>query len=373
MQVLIVNPGSSTLKLAVLDPADDVVDEHDVPSEEGRAETEEIERFLARAPAVAAAGVRLVHGGTAFRQSTLVDTDVLERLEQVADLAPLHNPPALTAVRAVQRLRPGLPLAACFDTAFFARLPPASATYALPRRWIDQWGIRRFGFHGLSHAYASRRATQLLGRAAEDQLRLVTCHLGAGASLAAVAGGAPVDTTMGFTPLDGLVMATRSGSVDPGALIWVQRHGKLTVDDVEVALERESGLLGLSGFSGDMRQVLEAADHGDERSQLALAVYIHRLRAGVAAMAAAMGGLDAIVFTGGVGENAPRVREQTCSALGFLGVTLDPRRNTDGGSNDRDIAADGSGTRVLVVGSREDREIAREVRRLVTRRSEFST
>jgi acetate kinase len=363
VQVLVVNPGSSSLKLSVLNPADKVVDARDVPSVEGRAEIEEIERFVARAPAVAAAGVRLVHGGASFRQSTLVDGGVLERLERVADLAPLHNPPALAALGALRRLRPGLPLAACFDTAFFAGLPPAAATYALPRRWIDEWGIRRFGFHGLSHAYASRRAAQLLERP-HDQLRLATCHLGAGASLAAVAGGAPVDTTMGFTPLDGLVMATRSGSVDPGVLIWVQRHGGLSLDDVEVALDRESGLLGLSGTSGDMRQVLETADRGDERAQLALAVYIHRLRAAVAGMAAAMGGLDAIVFTGGVGENSAPVREQTCAALGFLGVTLDPGRNAEKVSTDRDIAADGSHTRVLVVGSREDREIAREVRRL---------
>jgi acetate kinase len=363
VQVLVVNPGSSTLKLSVLDPADEVVDERDVPSVDGRAETEEIERFLARAPAVAAAGVRLVHGGASFRRSTMVDGDVLEQLEQVADLAPLHNPPALAALGALRHLRPDLPLAACFDTAFFAGLPPAAATYALPRRWIDDWGLRRFGFHGLSHAYTSRRAAQLLDRP-HDQLRLVTCHLGAGASLAAVVGGSPVDTTMGFTPLDGLVMATRSGSVDPGVLIWVQRHGKLSVDDLEVALDRESGLLGLSGTSGDMRQVLQTADQGDERAQLAIAVYIHRLRAAIAGMAAAMGGLDAVIFTGGVGENSAPVREQTCAALGFLGVTLDPGRNTEKVSTDRDITAHASPTRVLVVASREDREIARQVRRL---------
>jgi acetate kinase len=363
VQVLVVNPGSSSLKLRVLDPADGVVDARDVPTVNGQAELEEIEQFLARAPAVAAAGVRLVHGGASFRQSTLVDAVVLRRLERVADLAPLHNPPALDALVALRRLRPGLPLAACFDTAFFADLPPAAAIYALPRRWIDEWGIRRFGFHGLSHAYASRRTAQLFDRP-QGQLRLVTCHLGAGASLAAVAGGSPVDTTMGFTPLDGLVMATRSGSVDPGVLIWVQRHGGLSVDDLEVALDRESGLLGLSGTSGDMRQVLETADQGDARAQLAVAVYVHRLRAAVAAMAAAMDGLDAVVFTGGVGENSAQVREQTCTGLSFLGVTLDPARNAESLCTDRDIAANESRTRVLVVGSREDREIAREVRRL---------
>jgi acetate kinase len=363
VQVLVVNPGSSSLKLSVLDPADGVVDEHEVPSVEGQAESKEIEGFLARAPAVAAAGVRFVHGGPSFRQSTPVAGDVLERLEQVADLAPLHNPPALVALGALLHLRPRIPVVACFDTAFFAALPPAAATYALPHRWSFEWGIRRFGFHGLSHAYASRRGAQLLDRPPEH-LRLVTCHLGAGASLAAVSGGVPVDTTMGFTPLDGLVMATRSGSVDPGVLIWVQRHGGLSIDDVERALDRESGLLGLTGTSGDMRRVLATAEQGDERAQLAIAVYIHRLRGAVAAMTAAMGGLDAVVFTGGVGENSAPVREQTCAGLGFLGVTLDVARNTETSSTDRDIATGDSPARVLVVGAREDREIAREVRRL---------
>jgi acetate kinase len=364
MQVLVVNPGSSSLKLSVLDADGEIVDEHDVASVDGQVEVEEIERFLARWPAVVSAGVRFVHGGPSLRQSAMVDAGVLDRLERVADLAPLHNPPALVALGALRRLRPGLPLVACFDTAFFAGLPPAAATYALPHRWTTEWGIRRFGFHGLSHAYASRRAARLLDRPPK-QLRLVTCHLGAGASLAAVVGGLPVDTTMGFTPLDGLVMATRSGSVDPGALIWVLRHGGLSIDDVEFALDRGSGLLGLSGTSGDIRQVFTTADRGDERAQLAIAVYIHRLRASVAAMAAATGGLDAVVFTGGVGENSPRVREQTCAGLGFLGVSLDPGRNAETVPTDRDIATTESSARVLVVRSREDREIAREVRRLI--------
>jgi acetate kinase len=196
-------------------------------------------------------------------------------------------------------------------------------------------------------------------------LRLVTCHLGAGASLAAVVAGTPVDTTMGFTPLDGLVMATRSGSVDPGLLLWVQRHGGLSVDEVERALDRESGLAGLSGTSGDMRTVIAAADRGDEQAALALSVYLHRLRAGIAAMAAAAGGVDALVFTGGVGEHAPRIREDTCAGLGFLGLTLDPARNLASASDDRDIAVPASPARILVIKAREDQEIAREVRRIL--------
>jgi acetate kinase len=362
VDVLVVNPGSSSLKLHVLDPADEVLAEHDVAYPEGQAAVEELERFLAAAPPFASAGVRLVHGGPGFRGSVLVDADVLQRLDEVVDLAPLHNPPALAALSTLRRLRPELPLVACFDNSFFAGLPPAAATYAVPWAWIEKWGIRRFGFHGLSHAYASRRAAELLGHPPAD-LRLVTCHLGSGASLAAVAGGVPVDTTMGFTPLEGLVMATRSGSVDPGVLIWVLRHTPLSVDDLARALDRESGLLGLSGTSGDMREVLEAADRGEERAQLALNVYLHRLRAAIAAMAAAMGGVDAVVFTGGVGENSARVRAEACAGLGFLGLAVDPERN--GGTGDRDIGVDRSRARVLVVGSREDREIAREVRRLV--------
>ena len=362
--VLVVNPGSSSLKLHVLDSADEVIAAEDVSSTEGRAAGEDLERFLAGAPPFGAAGIRFVHGGAGFRESVLVDAEVLEGLAAVADLAPLHDPPALAALETLRRLRPDLPVVACFDTAFFACLPPAAATYALPRTWIEEWGIRRFGFHGLSHAYASRRAAQLLGRPS-TQLRLVTCHLGAGASLAAVAGGAPVDTTMGFTPLDGLVMATRCGSVDPGAVLWVLRHHRLSVDEVEQVLSRESGLLGISGTSGDMRYVLGAADRGDERAQLAVAVYVHRLRAGVAAMAAAMDGIDAVVFTGGVGENSIRVREETCAGLNFLGVTLDPARNA--GTGDRDVTAEGSVARSLVVRAREDQEIAWEVRSHVGR------
>jgi acetate kinase len=264
----------------------------------------------------------------------------------------------------VRRLRPDIAVVACFDTAFFARLPAEAATYAVPWRWMERWGLRRFGFHGMSHAYASRQAAALLG-APLAELRMVTCHVGAGVSLAAVAGGAPVDTTMGFTPLDGVVMATRPGSVDPGLLVWVQRHSGLSVDDVERALYREAGLAGLSGTSGDMREVIAAADAGNKRAALALAVYLHRLRAGVASMASAMGGFDVVVFTGGVGENSSRVRGDVCSGLGFLGLAIDSERNAADDPGDRDIAVAGSRVPVLVVRSREDQEIAREVRRLL--------
>jgi len=293
----------------------------------------------------------------------LVTDEVVDRLLELADLAPLHNPAALAAVQTLRRLRPDTPTVACFDTAFHATLPPAAATYAVPWEWTERHGVRRYGFHGLSHAYASRRAAELLGRPVIG-LRVVTCHLGAGASLAAVAGGVSVDTTMGFTPLDGLVMATRSGAVDPGALLFVQRQAGLNPDQVEHALDRESGLLGVSGVSGDLREVLAAAGRGERRAALAVSVYLHRLRAGVAAMAVAMGGLDALVFTGGVGEHVAPVRRDACAGLAFLGVRLDDAANDDA-RDDADLSAAGAGVRVLLVHAREDVEIAREVRRAV--------
>jgi len=254
---------------------------------------------------------------------------------------------------------------ACFDTAFHATLPAEAFTYALPDAWRGL-GLRRFGFHGLSHAWAARRAAEILGRPPRH-LRLVTAHLGAGASLAAVAGGVSVDTTMGFTPLEGLVMATRSGSVDPGLLLWVLRHEQLTVDELEDALTRRAGLLGLSGVSDDLRRVFEAADNGDDRSRLALGVYVHRLRAAVAAMAAAMDGTDALVFTGGAGEHSARLRRDACAGLGFLGVELDHDRNdrAEGGTPDSVVSRDRARTAVVVVHAREDLEIARQVRSLV--------
>ena len=362
MQVLVVNPGSSSLKLTVLGVDDDALADCDVACSEGRPDQGSLEEFLAAAPAVDAAGVRLVHGGADFRAPVVVDESVLGRLRRVADLAPLHNPPALAALELLRGRLPGVAVVACFDTAFHASLPVEAATYALPWEWTQRWGIRRYGFHGLSHAYASRRAAQLLG-SSRRPLRLVTCHLGAGASLAAVRDGVSVDTTMGFTPLEGLVMATRCGSVDPGALLWAQRHLGIDPAALETVLDRESGLLGISGVSGDLREVIADADAGGERAALALGVYLHRLRAGIGAMAAALGGVDAVVFTGGVGESSARIRRDTCGPLAFLGVAIDPDEND--GAGDRDVSAPGAAARVLVVHAREDLEIARETRRLL--------
>ncbi len=359
--ILTVNAGSSSLKLRLLGADDEILAGRDPDRTRGEARLrDELAALLDGGPEPVAAGHRVVHGGTEFTGPTLLDPGVEEELARLSDLAPLHNPGAVAAMRALDQVRPGLPTVACFDTAFHATLPPAAATYALPAAWRERWPLRRFGFHGLSHAYASRRAAELLGRPLE-QLRIVTAHLGAGASLCAVKGGVSVDTTMGFTPLEGLVMATRSGSVDPGLLLWVQRHGGWSPGEIERALDRESGLLALSLRSGDMREVLAGVDEGDEDCRLAFDVYIHRLAAAIAAMAAAMGGLDALVFTGGVGENSPRVRAAAAKSLAFLGVEIDPRRNPSAGG-DASVAASRARVASVVVAAREDLEIAVQVR-----------
>jgi acetate kinase len=356
--VLTVNVGSSSLKLSVLDAADEVLAKRDADfaGEEGELEAA-FDRILAEAPEIAAAGHRVVHGGDRFSEPLLIDDEAEAGLEGLADLAPLHNPPAVAAIEALRRLRPRLPAVACFDTAFHATIPAAASTYAIPQAWSTPMPLRRYGFHGLSHSYASRRAAELLGRDLAD-LRLVTAHLGAGASLAAVRGGRSVDTTMGFTPLEGLVMATRSGSVDPGLLLWVQRHSGCNAEQMESELDRDSGLLALSGHA-DIREVIAGAEAGEERCGLAFDVYLHRLTAGVAAMAAAMGGIDAFVFTGGVGEHLGRVRAEACERLRFLGIELDLTANRAAGG-DAVISAAGAG--VVVVTAREDIEIARGVR-----------
>ncbi|HYZ13656.1 MAG TPA: acetate/propionate family kinase [Actinomycetota bacterium] len=362
MRVLVVNAGSSSLKLRVLDGDDRVVTSRDLDARDEDVATRELSTFIGDVE-FDAAGHRVVHGGHVFRESVVVTGEVMERLASIGNLAPLHNPPALAALEAVRDIAPDRPSIACFDTAFHATLPDRSAVYAVPWRWTEDWGIRRFGFHGLNHAYVARRVPEILGRDA-DELRIVSCHLGAGASLCAIAGGRSVDTTMGFTPLEGLVMATRSGSVDPGALLWVLREQGLHPDDIERVLDHESGLLGLSGVAPGMRDVITAADRGDRRATLAVEVYLHRLRAGIAAMAAAMDGVDAVAFTGGVGEGSARIRLDTCRGVSFLGVDIDPTANESVEELDVDVSIRDAPVRTVVVQAREDLTIAAEVRRL---------
>jgi acetate kinase len=360
MRVLVVNAGSSSLKLRLLDGHDRAIAAEDLgPGPPDRAA---LARWTDSLGGIDAVGHRIVHGGTEFLEPVVVDERVTARLSELTDLAPLHQATSLEALAAVASVLPDVPAVACFDTTFHARLPAPAATYAVPREWRERWAVRRYGFHGLSHAYAARRTAKLVGRPVEE-LRIVTCHLGAGASLAAVAGGRSVDTTMGFTPLEGLVMATRSGSVDPGLVLWLQTHAGLSPDDLADALEHRSGLAALAG-TGDAAAVLARAGAGDPDACLALDTYVHRLRGLIAAMAAAMEGLDALTFTGGVGENAPTIRARAAAGLGFLGVAVDPRRN-EAPAGDREIGAEGGAVHVLVVQAREDLEIARQVRRLL--------
>jgi acetate kinase len=350
VRVLVVNAGSSSLKLRLVGADDALLGACDL--EPG----DDVEAALAGLGAFDASGHRVVHGGARFVDPVVVDDAVAGALEKLTALAPLHQPPALAAVAALRRAAPHLPTVACFDTAFHAGLSEAAATYALPRAWRERWPLRRYGFHGLSHAWAARRAAELLDRPE----RIVICHLGAGASLAAVRAGRSVDTTMGFTPLEGLVMATRSGDVDPGLLMWLLDATDLSQADVAAGLVHESGLQGLAG-TADMREVLAAAARGEPPAVLALDVYVHRLRAAIAAMAASLGGLDALVFTGRVGERAPEVRSRAAAGLGFLGVALEDTANT-AAHGDAEVGAVGTPVRTLVVESREDLEIARAVR-----------
>jgi acetate kinase len=315
-----------------------------------------------RPPAeIRAVGHRVVHGGDRYRAAVRVTPEVRRDIGSLAELAPLHNPISVQVIDAVSAALPGVPQFAAFDTAFHATLPPAARTYAVPHSWTCEWHLRRYGFHGLSHAYCAARAAEMLAR---RDLRLVVAHLGNGASASAVRNGICVDTSMGFTPLDGLVMGTRSGAVDPGLLIHLLRHKGLDPDRLDHALNHESGLLGVSGVSADMRRVLAAAATGDPRARLAIDVYVHRLRQTIGAMAATLGGIDALVFTAGVGEHSAEIRRRACQGLGFLGLELDESANA-GCTPDADVASPASRARILVIATREDLTIAREIKRLI--------
>jgi acetate kinase len=364
MRVLVVNAGSSSLKLMLLDGEDATIAARELEAPRAQVDPDQLCAALDSLGEADAVGHRIVHGGERFREAVRIDADVETAMRELTDLAPLHQPKSLAALDAVTRALPNLPAVACFDTAFHATIPAAAATYALPAEWRERWGLRRYGFHGLSHAWVARRTPELLERDASG-LRIVSCHLGAGASLCAINDGTSLDTTMGFTPLDGLVMATRSGSVDPGLLLWLLEHERLSAVELAEALEHDAGLKGLAG-TPDMREVLLRAERGDESARLARDVYVHRLRAGIAAMAAALGGIDALVFTGGVGERSPEVRTRTVAGLGFLGASLDESRNQSA-TTDAQIGADGAYVRTLVLTTHEDLEIARQVRSVLGR------
>jgi len=309
-----------------------------------------------------AVGHRIVHGGE-FRKSVRMSSAVRSRISALAELAPLHNPPGLQTLAAAEEHLPEAVHVAIFDTAFHATLPPAAYTYPLPATWTHEWRIRRYGFHGLSHWYSATRAAAMLGRSLR-QLRIVICHLGNGCSASAVMNGESIDTTMGFTPLDGLMMGTRSGSVDPGILIHVQQHRGLTASQVEHALNHDAGLLGVSGVSSDMREVQAAARGGHERAILAIDVYVHRVRQAIGALSATLGGIDALVFTAGVGENDATIRAAVCRNLEWLGLSLDPVANL-GCRPDADITLPSGRARILVVAAREDLAMLSEVEHVI--------
>jgi acetate kinase len=360
MRILAVNAGSSSVKLSLLGDEDQTLGARELQALQTKVDERELRAALRdELEGADAVAHRIVHGGEQFREAVRIDPGVLEQLQALTKLAPLHQPKALSALAAVSSLLPDVPGVACFDTAFHATLSPAAFTYSVPAVWRSRWGVRRYGFHGLSHRWVAHRASELL----DAPRRIVSCHLGAGASLCAIRDGRSVDTTMGFTPLAGLVMATRSGDVDPGVLLWLLEHEALTERQLAAALEHESGLFALTG-TADMREALTRAGTGEPDARLGLDVYLHRLRAGIAAMAAALGGLDALVFTGGIGERAPAVRSGAAEGLEFLGIALDVEANLAARGDD-EIGRAGTGVRALVLRAREDLEMARQARALL--------
>jgi acetate kinase len=310
-------------------------------------------------------GHRVVHGGQEYQESTWITPTVKRAIEELSEFAPIHNPANLAGITAIETLI-DVPQVAVFDTAFHAYLPPAAAIYPGSYDWVKS-GIRRYGFHGISHQYCAARAAQILQRDGSSR-RSISCHLGNGCSLAAIRGGRSVDTTMGFTPLDGLMMGTRSGAIDPGILIHLLRQPDYTVDRLDELLNRQSGLLGISGISNDLREIFTAIAAGHDRAQLALDIYIHRLRSGIGSMVASLGGLDVLIFTAGVGENSPRVRSLVCESFAFLGLKIDEAINHNS-PRDLDISTPDSAVRVLVIHTQEDWEIARECWRLYSERN----
>ena len=364
--VLVLNAGSSSLKFEVLDP------DSGAPTVGGHLERIRTDGFGAAlgevAERLAAAGVgaddlravghRVVHGGSAFTAPVLVDDAVVRRIEDLVHLAPLHNPPAVEGIRQARGAFPDVPQVAVFDTAFFADLPAEAATYALDRTTSDRLGIRRYGMHGTSHAYVAHAAAAFLGRPV-GELDQIVLHLGNGASAAAIRGGRPVDTSMGFTPLEGLVMGTRAGDVDPGVLLHLLRQGDLDVDALEDLLHHRSGLEGMADIS-DFRDLVAALDAGDEAAAAAYAVYCHRLRKYVGAYLAVLGGADLLTFTAGVGENVPRLREDCLAGLAPLGIEVDAARNRAESHGCRVVSTDASAVTVLVVPTNEELAIARQ-------------
>jgi acetate kinase len=310
-----------------------------------------------------AVGHRVVHGGEKFSESAIITDEVLRQIRDCIELAPLHNPHNVRGIEACHRLLPGVPQVAVFDTAFHQTMPDYAFLYALPWALYKRHAIRRYGFHGTSHSWVAQRTAEYLEQDIEN-LKLVTCHLGNGCSMAAIDGGNSVDTTMGFTPLEGLVMGTRSGDIDPAIILHVIGKEELSLHEANALLNKHSGLLGVSGVSGDMREVIEESESGNERAALAIEIYGYRIRKYITAYAGAMGGLDAVIFTAGVGEHSPQVREIACRGLGFMGLSLDEEKNLSANSGAATISTDDSRARIVIMPTNEELAIAMETRRL---------
>ena len=395
MKILVLNSGSSSQKVCLYEIGESLPNHPPAPLWEGRIEwsgdtaaivvknsqglvmreklpfssREQVIRHLlstafdgkacpiVRASEIDAVGHRVVHGGPHFENPVVITNEVRSAIDSVSAFAPLHIRAELEGVKIVESFLGTIPQIAVFDTGFHGQMRPSAAIYPGPYEWFER-GIRRYGFHGINHQYCTERAAQLLGKDPES-LKLVTCHLGNGCSLAAIQEGRSVDTTMGFTPLDGLMMGTRSGSVDPGILTYLMRQGQLDGQEIDELLNQKSGLLGISGLSSDMRDILAGIQRGHERAKLAFDIYVHRLRAAIGGMAAVLGGVDALVFTAGVGENSPEVRAAACKGLEFLGLKLDSKTNARP-TLDQDISTPDSRVRVLVIRAEEDWAIAKE-------------
>jgi acetate kinase len=407
VKVLVLNCGSSSVKFQLLDSHGPDAPEGnrvlargllesiggpallrlDIPGREPHRETAEIldhkvavERALdllagGQAPVirdrreVEAVGHRVVHGGEKFRSSVRIDDAVLRGIEECFELAPLHNPPNVKGYRAARELLPDVPHVAVFDTSFHQTMPKAAFLYALPYVLYERHGIRRYGFHGTSHRFVSRRLAALLGRADDPEVRMITCHLGNGCSVAAVRGRTSVDTSMGFTPLEGLVMGTRSGDLDPAILLHIMAKEELAPAELSALLNKHSGLLGLSGHSNDMRTLLEAEAAGQERAGLAVEVFCYRLRKYIAAYVGALGGLDALAFAGGIGENAPQIRQRALRGLDAVGLVIDDERNERARGIEEDVSAAGTRARVFVVPTNEELLIAHDTFAIVSGRA----
>jgi acetate kinase len=314
---------------------------------------------------IEAVGHRMVHGGEHFKSSMRIDDTVLRAIEECFDIAPLHNPPNVKGYRAARELLPSIPHVAVFDTAFHQTMAPVAFVYALPYVLYERYSIRRYGFHGTSHRYVSRRSAEILGRAGDPGLRVITAHLGNGCSITAIRGGCSVDTSMGFTPLEGLVMGSRSGDMDPAILLHVMGKEELGSAELNALLNKHSGLIGVSGLSNDMRKLLEEEVAGNDRAKLAIDVFCYRLRKYIAAYVGVLGGLDALVFTGGIGENAAAVRARSVEGLGVMGITIDPALNEAARGTEADIAPRGQASRVQVIPTNEELLIARDSFRIV--------